>query len=135
MARRRKRRSQLNAIDEINMTPLIDLTFLLLIVFMITMPIMEYSSDVNPPSLNASGLPDDGAKYISVRPGGIYILEDSEYNEGQLITLLHEYYADRPDYKIMVRADGNCTINEFIDTVKLARNIGFTQVKMVHRAE
>ena len=38
--RGRRKRRQMAAIDQINVTPLLDLTFLLLIVFMITMPLM-----------------------------------------------------------------------------------------------
>ena len=53
---RQKQRSQLNAIGEINMTPLIDLTFLLLIIFMITAPLLEYGVDVSPPEMDASPL-------------------------------------------------------------------------------
>ena len=46
MRNRRKMRSQMDAIDQINVTPLLDLTFLLLIVFMITMPLMEYGTSI-----------------------------------------------------------------------------------------
>ena len=44
--RARRKRRQMAAIDQINVTPLLDLTFLLLIVFMITMPLMEYIAEV-----------------------------------------------------------------------------------------
>lgn len=44
-----RRRQQLKPIMEINMTPLMDLTFMLLIVFIITVPIMDYSTDITPP--------------------------------------------------------------------------------------
>ena len=47
--RKRRRLNQKGAIDEINVTPLLDLTFLLLIVFMISMPLMEYGTSVKPP--------------------------------------------------------------------------------------
>ena len=50
---RKKMRSQLDAIDQINITPLLDLTFMLLIVFMITTPLMENGIDVTPPTMNA----------------------------------------------------------------------------------
>ena len=43
----------MQSITSINVTPLMDLTFLLLIVFMITAPVLEYAVDVTPPSLNA----------------------------------------------------------------------------------
>ena len=44
MSRRRRNRTPMAAIDQINVTPLLDLTFLLLIVFMISMPLMEYGN-------------------------------------------------------------------------------------------
>lgn len=59
MGRRRKMRSQLDAIDQINVTPLLDLTFLLLIVFMITMPLMEYGTNISPPEMNSGKLPEE----------------------------------------------------------------------------
>ena len=46
----------MEAIDQINVTPLLDLTFLLLIAFMITMPLMEYGTSINAPEMNSSAL-------------------------------------------------------------------------------
>ena len=44
MTRRKRGRAAMAAIDQINVTPLLDLTFILLIVFMISMPLMEYGT-------------------------------------------------------------------------------------------
>ena len=44
---KRRRRS-----TNIDITPLMDLTFMLLIIFIITVPAMEYSTDVTPPSMD-----------------------------------------------------------------------------------
>ena len=55
---RRRRDRKRDSIDEINVTPLLDLTFLLLIAFMITMPLMEYGTQVTPPEMNSAELPD-----------------------------------------------------------------------------
>ena len=60
MSRRRKRQlSQPAAMDQINVTPLLDLVFLLLIAFMLTMPLMEYGTSINSPEMNAGALPQD----------------------------------------------------------------------------
>ena len=64
--RRRKQRTPMAAIDEINVTPLLDLTFLLLIAFMITMPLMEYGTSVNPPEMNGDALPEDNFVTVEV---------------------------------------------------------------------
>ena len=59
MSRRKRRLTQMTAIDQINVTPLLDLVFLLLIAFMLTMPLMEYGTSVNSPEMNAGALPQD----------------------------------------------------------------------------
>ena len=54
------------AIDQINVTPLLDLTFLLLIAFMITMPMMEYGTSVTPPEMNGDALPEENFITVSI---------------------------------------------------------------------
>ncbi len=54
MARSFRRNPQLSAIAEPNVTPLIDLAFSLLIIFMITTPLLEQTIPLNLPSQSAS---------------------------------------------------------------------------------
>ena len=68
--------------DQINVTPLIDTLFFLLIIFMITAPLLEYSMDVTPPSYNAASIkPDDNSKVVNIRKNGDIVLE------GKVVTL------------------------------------------------
>ena len=53
MKKRFRRTHELRTLTKPDVTPLVDLTFLLLIVFMITAPVLEYSLDIRPPELNA----------------------------------------------------------------------------------
>ena len=54
-------------IMDINMTPLMDLTFMLLIIFIITVPVLDYSTDVTPPRLTSDQQVDGEApKSITV---------------------------------------------------------------------
>ncbi|NLZ63298.1 MAG: hypothetical protein GX902_05765, partial [Lentisphaerae bacterium] len=48
------RRQRFKSISTIDLTPLMDLTFMLLIVFVITVPVVEYVTDVTPPEMNSS---------------------------------------------------------------------------------
>ena len=50
MARNFHRKDRLSALTEINVTPLIDLAFALLIIFMVTTPLLEQTIDVNLPT-------------------------------------------------------------------------------------
>ena len=73
MALRRRRRYEMKAMDQIDMTPLLDLTFLLLIVFMISMPLMEYGTKIEPPAMNSDELPLDNIKSVSITGGSILV--------------------------------------------------------------
>ena len=49
------------------MTPLMDLTFVLLILFIITVPILDYKTDVAPPAMNTEAiLPETDPEAIQV---------------------------------------------------------------------
>ena len=53
---RRSSLVSLNQISDINMTPLMDLTFILLITFIITFPLIEQGVSINLPKGNASNI-------------------------------------------------------------------------------
>ena len=88
MRRRRLRNAQRQSIDEINVTPLLDLTFLLLIAFMITMPLMEYGTKVSPPEMNSAELPQEKFKSVSLTGKGTILVGDEVVFEEQLIEKL-----------------------------------------------
>ena len=65
--------------DQINVTPLIDTLFFLLIIFMITAPLLEYSMDVTPPSYKAADIkPDDNSKIVNIRKDGVIMFEGAK---------------------------------------------------------
>lgn len=135
MARRRKQRSQLDAIDQINMTPLIDLTFLLLIIFMITAPLLEYTIDVSPPSMNADKLPDEKMKYVSLNSHGQIVYDQMVVSEEELLNDLQNLYQLDPKTNVMVKADGSRPYKEIIDLLKTVKQSGFSNVSLVTQAE
>ena len=62
----RKSRRERKMFNDINMTPLIDLTFLLLITFIITMPALEQGITVKLPQGKTDTLPKDKPLSISL---------------------------------------------------------------------
>ena len=55
--RRHSNRTSLSTLSEINVTPLLDLAFVLLIIFMITTPLMENSKSLIIPSSSTTNAP------------------------------------------------------------------------------
>lgn len=132
---RRKQRSQLDAIDQINITPLLDLTFLLLIVFMLTMPLMEYGTSVNPPEMNSKQLPEDHFRSVSLTKDGLIEYDKQIIPREALMERLREVKAAEPDTVLLLRADGSRTYLEVMELMRDIKNSGFTNISLVTQAE
>lgn len=133
--RRRRERNSRNAIDEINVTPLLDLTFLLLIAFMITMPLMEYGTQVSPPEMNSSELPDNNFKSVSLTGKGTILIDNEVVSEAQLINKLQELRNANPKLQLLLRADGSCSYKDVIGLMAKIRNGGFRDITLVTQGE
>lgn len=135
MARRRKQRSQLDAIDQINVTPLLDLTFLLLIVFMITMPLMEYGTQISPPEMNSGKLPEDNFKSVTLTKDGTIMFDRDAVTREELLELLARLKSEAPETSLLLRADGERLYNDVIELMALIRRGGFDDVTLVTQPE
>ncbi len=129
-----RRRFQSKSYDEINITPLMDTVFFLLIIFMITAPLLEYSIDVSPPKMNASEMkPDEYSRVINVKKNGDIEFEKKIMNPARLIARLRELKAS-PDggrIKIFLRADKDLLYGSVIQVMKDVKNAGFTDISLI----
>ena len=129
---RKKMRSQLDAIDQINITPLLDLTFMLLIVFMITTPLMENGIDVTPPTMNADQLPTEKTmRNLTITVDGKLMYEKQPISEAELLLTLKNLQRTDPNSVLLLRADGSREYKEVINVMKIIRDSGFKNVQLV----
>ena len=133
--RRRKNRTPMAAIDQINVTPLLDLTFLLLIAFMITMPLMEYGTSVKPPAMNGEELPQDNFVTVEITKNGTYVLDKKEISKEELAETLRIIARKNPRPTLLVRGDGEQNYANVLDLLKLTRRCGFNDAMLVTAAE
>ena len=135
MARRNRRRYEMKAMDQIDMTPLLDLTFLLLIVFMISMPLMEYGTKIEPPAMNSDELPLDNIKSVSITEKGTIMFGNQVVSREELVEKLKVLKATDPKMNLLLRADGSRKYNDVISLMALIRSAGFADVTLVTQAE
>ena len=134
MARRNFSRS---TFDSINLTPLIDTLFFLLIIFMVTAPLLEYSMDVSPPAMNADEIdPRDmkNAKTINIKADGTIIFDQSAVTQDELIRQLYRYIND-PDVKVYLRADSEVKYGSVIQVLQQVKNSGFSNIFLITAEE
>ena len=133
--KRRRRSSHLGAIDQINMTPLIDLTFLLLIVFMITMPLVEYSLPVETPQMNASPMPEKNSRTVVLHKDGRVSIDKQIMSTAEMISMLGSLKVSAPKTVILLKADGACSYDKVIDLMKDIKGCGFENISLVTSKE
>ena len=106
--RRFSQRSALVTLSEINITPLLDLAFVLLIIFIITTPLLEQSL---PMKLPVGGGPDQKIEKkdistVEISARGEYRLDKMSMSIGQLESMLVDEFARNPNLVVYIRADG-----------------------------
>jgi biopolymer transport protein ExbD len=105
--RRFSHRSSLVTLSEINITPLLDLAFVLLIIFVITTPLLEQSINLKLPQ---GGKPDTkiekrDIRTVEISPQGVYLLDRQRLSLDQIETeLIRDFHAN-PNLVIYIRAD------------------------------
>lgn len=126
---------ELRQISEINMTPLIDLTFILLITFIITFPMIEQGIPVNLPRGKAQDLKDRESRTISIdAQGGVYLdrvpvtLPDLEKE----LTILG---AANPDTVVMVRADQALVYGRMVEVLQVLQRARIAKMALVTQLE
>ena len=132
---RRRGRPQMTAIDQINVTPLLDLTFLLLIAFMITMPLMEYGTQINAPEMNSEKLPEENFTSVTLTKAGTILLDKDVLTRDELIAKLTELKNSGRKVTLLLRADGERSYKDVIELMAEIRRSGFQDVTLVTQAE
>ena len=111
--------------NDINMTPMIDVLLVLLVIFMIMQPMLQRSIDIQlPVEKDEPTAPAVPPIVLEMFPGGQYLLNKSPVPASQLQARLLEVYSNRPDRVLFVKADGAVKYGEVITVMDYARGAG-----------
>jgi biopolymer transport protein ExbD len=105
--RRFSQRSHLVTLSEINITPLLDLAFVLLIIFVITTPLLEQSINLKLPKGGRSEkqINKSDITTVEISNTGVYVLDRQRLQLPQLITRLTGESRSNPNLIVYIRAD------------------------------
>lgn len=122
-------------ISELNMTPLMDLTFLLLITFIITFPLIEQGVPVNLPKGEAAPLDESHSCAVTLNAKGEYYLDDDPISADELKNMLTQRLANDPDVTILVRADESIVYGKVVDLLRILHSANITRMALVTNPE
>ena len=132
---RRTALSRNRIISEINMTPLIDLTFLLLITFIITFPLIEQGIPVRLPKGKASELDQANTFTITLNDKAEIFFDEVPTGEEALAAELEAKAAENPDVTILVRADEEIAYGKVVAILRLMHDADISRMALVTSPE
>jgi biopolymer transport protein TolR len=122
-------------ISEINMTPLIDLVFLLLITFVITFPLVQQGIPVNLPKGAAKDIPADRKRTITIDRSGALYLDDVRSTAEKIRAEMTEVGRRAPETTVLVRADEAVSYGKVVAVMKILHDARLTRLALVTQAD
>jgi biopolymer transport protein TolR len=135
MGRRKTSLVALKEISDINMTPLMDLTFILLITFIITFPMIEQGIPVNLPKGKAADLDNPDTRNITIDVTGALFLDDEMVPKEALIGEMQRTGQLLPNTTVYVRADQQIEYGRVAEVMKILYDAKITRMALVTQAE
>ena len=135
--RRYSQRTSLTTLSEINITPLLDLAFVLLIIFMITTPLLENSMNLVIPSSGATTPPITSSQVqtISIDRTETIRFNNQVVDPETLSARLVELKRTNPDVAVVIRPDRELPVQKLVSLMDALQRAQITKVGIATRAE
>jgi biopolymer transport protein ExbD len=118
--------------DDINVTPMLDLAYVLLVVFIILTtaavqgvrvhaPVTQAANNLGKPQTRAITITSDGAIFLDAYPVSIE----------QLRTSLAQYKAANPNLPVVLKGDAAAQYQTIMDVLEVAKSLDITEIGLV----
>ncbi len=121
-------------IGEINLTPLMDLTFILLITFIITFPLLESGLPVSLPKHTGTPLEDPDSISITVDEDGVWYVDDLRMDQDSFQSEMEHLSTTRPDALYLLRGDEGLPYGQLIEVMQIMKEVGIQKISLVTQA-
>ena len=128
-------KSHHHSLGELNITPLLDLAFVLLVIFIITTAPAVNDLELNLPS--AQNRPKDAppkVNYVTVDATGKFHLNREEMNLDTLLASLVALRQDDPDLNVVVRGDSGIQYQKIVSVLDVLQQANVSKVGLATEA-
>ncbi len=127
-----KRKSYI-PLAQINMTPLIDVVFVLLIVFMISAPMLTVGVPIDLPETKAAQLNNDQKDplVISINKKKEIYIQEKKVKPSAMLDLLNAISDNNKDFTIYVKADRKLPYGEVMKIMGIVSDGGYKKVSLI----
>jgi len=135
--RRYSQRQNLTTLSEINITPLLDLAFVLLIIFIITTPLMENRVNLSIPTSGATNAAIDPSKVqtISIDRNETIGFNSETVDVETLFARLTSAKQANPELAVVIRPDRDLPVQKLISLMDVLQRAQITKVGIATRTD
>ena len=125
------RKTRFSTLSEINVTNLVDVTMVLLIIFMITAPLLRSGMKVNLPKTTSKDTnPRQGVVVTLSKDGQVFIDEDRVARDNFSTRLLKKYSA-RNDQQVLLQADREVPYGDVMHLMDEIKQVGIHNIGLI----
>ena len=118
--------------NEINMTPLVDVMLVLLIIFIITVPVMKHSVNIDLPRVSSEQqLIKPETVRLSVDADGSYYVNDAKISDDELAPRLQAAAAQNPQPDLHIRGDKAVRYERVAQAMAAAQQAGLRKIGFI----
>jgi len=120
-----------HSLSELNITPLLDLAFVLLVIFIITTTPIVNDLEVNLPAASRHEKdPPRKANYITIETSGRLFLNKQEVDLPKLQAELIQLRTDDPDLSVILRGDGTTKYRSVVPVLDVLQQHNIVKVDL-----
>ena len=121
-----------DVMNEINMTPMVDIMLVLLIIFIITVPVMKHSVNIDLPraSNEAQNIKPETIR-LSVDEHGTYFINEAVVSDADLPVQLKAAAAHEPQPELHIRGDKNVKYERVAQAMAAAQQAGLRKIGFI----
>jgi biopolymer transport protein ExbD len=116
---------------EINIVNLVDVTLVLLIIFMLTAPFLQGGIEIELPKTRSSGRDTREGLIVSITPDRGVFIEDTRLGLDEMGPELARRYRASPGEPVYLRADQRVDYGTVVRVIALIKQAGFTNLGLV----
>lgn len=129
LSRRKRKPRQING--QIDMTPILDMTFLLLIAFIITFPALQNGVNLRLPKASGDPLPNTDPFTVSVTVEGQVFVGKERVTDEELLTRAQAAVAQNKDVVAHIRGDEAQTYGRIMDVIQILRRAKLVKFSLI----
>jgi biopolymer transport protein ExbD len=118
--------------NEINMTPLVDIMLVLLVIFIITIPVMQHAVNIDlPRASNQVNTAKPETIRLDVDASGAYFWNDAPIQESDLVAKLTAAAAAEPQAELHIRGDRAVRYERVARVMAAAQRAGVKKIGFI----